>query len=310
MLQVGAPCSESWDGMRADGAEVRGARFCDACGKSVHDLTGVTERRALAMFAVFGSGGLCGRLRVGPDGAAVFAPVPPPRQAPRHLPMAMFAAVTAAAMTACSPASTMPSASPGGGALGLAGGRAGDAAATSELASPGPSAAVSSPSPPPAHVDSDGDSIPDDVDACPGQAGPQSPDPGKNGCHVGVVVGQSDVVIRPVIDFAFGSKIPAAESTTLLEEIAKVLADHPEIRAIELTGHSSPDEGNGKALSLARAEAVRAILIKLGISADRLITLGAASDSPRAPNTTNDNRAKNRRLELRVVPRKEAGSST
>ena len=53
-----------------------------------------------------------------------------------------------------------------------------------------------------------------------------------------------------------------------------------------------------KALSQARAEAVRAWLITAGVSADRLTANGYGDARPLAPNLTERARARNRRVQF------------
>ena len=50
----------------------------------------------------------------------------------------------------------------------------------------------------------------------------------------------------------------------------------------------------------ARAEAVRKALIQRGIAATRLTAQGYGQDKPIAPNTTDDGRQKNRRVQFAI----------
>ena len=72
---------------------------------------------------------------------------------------------------------------------------------------------------------------------------------------------------------------------------------------MEIVGHTD-SKGNDKKnrkLSLDRADAVREQLIKSDIDGDRLTTRGAGEDEPLDSNETEEGRAKNRRIEFRVV---------
>jgi len=90
------------------------------------------------------------------------------------------------------------------------------------------------------------------------------------------------------------------ESQPTLEEIAKLLKEDPSLR-LHVVGHT---DNQGKAdynLDLSRrraASVVRELTGKMGIAADRLDAFGCGLYSPVAPNSTDDGRAKNRRVEL------------
>lgn len=55
---------------------------------------------------------------------------------------------------------------------------------------------------------------------------------------------------------------------------------------------------SNKTLSEARAKSVVTAIVSQGISADRLTPVGFGQDKPVADNTTEEGRAKNRRVEL------------
>jgi len=90
------------------------------------------------------------------------------------------------------------------------------------------------------------------------------------------------------------------ESQPVLEEIGKLLRDDPSLR-LHVVGHT---DNQGKAdynLDLSRrraASVVRELTGKMGIAADRLDAFGCGLYSPMAPNSTEDGRSKNRRVEL------------
>lgn len=90
------------------------------------------------------------------------------------------------------------------------------------------------------------------------------------------------------------------ESKRSLEQIAALLKKDAKL-TLHLVGHT---DGQGKLeanfnLSKRRAEAVKAALVKdYAIAAARLTANGVASLAPVAPNTSEEGRAKNRRVEL------------
>lgn len=103
--------------------------------------------------------------------------------------------------------------------------------------------------------------------------------------------------------FDFNKAEIKPESKATLEEIAKMLKAEPNL-ALHVVGHTD-NVGNYEfnlGLSKRRAEAVVAALTgEYGIAANRLTANGVANLAPVAVNTTDEGRAKNRRVEL--VPR-------
>ena len=77
-LPIANPCHENWDAMHAEGG---GARFCDQCSKSVHNLSDMTESDAQELLAApRGKDGLCIRYTAEPSGKVRFRT--PSTQAP------------------------------------------------------------------------------------------------------------------------------------------------------------------------------------------------------------------------------------
>ncbi len=157
--------------------------------------------------------------------------------------------------------------------------------------------------------DLDGDGIADAEDACPKEPGGPDPDPKKNGCpHLTVT--PTEIVIHRQVQFRFGQSSLAQTvdpvSDDLLTEVRNSMVNHPEIAQIEVQGHADhvgPDAYN-QTLSQARAEAVRAWLIKQGIPGDRLVAKGYGSKAPVASNDSETGRQENRRVQFIIVPKK------
>jgi OOP family OmpA-OmpF porin len=72
---------------------------------------------------------------------------------------------------------------------------------------------------------------------------------------------------------------------------------------IEISGHTSTTGGytHNVTLSKNRAKAVLQFLVEKGINLNRLTSAGYGSDSPIAPNSTEENRQMNRRVEVKVL---------
>lgn len=106
----------------------------------------------------------------------------------------------------------------------------------------------------------------------------------------------------PAVEFEAGSARLGAAAQRQLDATAARLAAAPKQR-LAIVGHTD-DAGAPEAnlaLSLQRAQAVRAYLEARGIDARRLEIRGAGAGEPRADNTTPEGRARNRRIELRAL---------
>lgn len=91
-----------------------------------------------------------------------------------------------------------------------------------------------------------------------------------------------------------------AESWSSIEQIARLLAENPELNVI-IVGHTDNQGGIQYNLDLSqrRAAAVRDALVeRYGIEIDRLAAVGIGFFAPVASNRTEQGRAKNRRVEL------------
>lgn len=87
-----------------------------------------------------------------------------------------------------------------------------------------------------------------------------------------------------------------------LRNIVDILRAYPDVE-IQLGGYTdkSANEQMDRRLSQDRADAVRMALVKMGIGESRISAEGYGSAYPLVPNDSEANRAKNRRIDLRVV---------
>ena len=90
-------------------------------------------------------------------------------------------------------------------------------------------------------------------------------------------------------------------SAATLDEVANLLKIDRVLK-LEISGHTdnTGDKAHNLKLSEDRAQAVvKALVAKYGVDAKRLTAKGYGDTKPVAPNTTEDNKARNRRVELR-----------
>jgi outer membrane protein OmpA-like peptidoglycan-associated protein len=103
--------------------------------------------------------------------------------------------------------------------------------------------------------------------------------------------------------FQTGSAVIDARSYELLDAIAQVLTEHPELLQVSVEGHtdSDGDDKANKKLSQERAAAVVAYLVAKGVTEDRLVAVGWGEEKPIAANDTPENKAANRRVEFLIT---------
>lgn len=155
--------------------------------------------------------------------------------------------------------------------------------------------------------DTDGDGIRDDTDACKEEKGAPNPeDPTKHGCPL-VVVTAAEIVITQQVQFETDRAVIRPESNALLEEVASVILKHPEILKIEVQGHTDNrgTRWRNRQLSQQRAEAVRQALLARGVAPGLLEAKGYGPDVPIADNATLEGQSKNRRVQFKIVEKKE-----
>jgi OmpA-OmpF porin, OOP family len=210
--------------------------------------------------------------------------------------------------------------------------------ATSAAAPPPPPPPAPAPPPPPPPVigtagDRDGDGVPDDQDVCPDVPGtpemdgcpdrdgdfipdpedrcPDEPGPAENdGCPVQGPVVQIEterISLKDSIHFDTDKATIKAESNPILDAIAGLLRDHPELRRVRVEGHTD-NRGTAaynKDLSQRRARSVVRALVQRGIDPGRLLSEGYGFDRPVASNATALGRAKNRRVEFMILEERQ-----
>ncbi|MCC7463151.1 MAG: OmpA family protein [Gammaproteobacteria bacterium] len=157
-----------------------------------------------------------------------------------------------------------------------------------------PAPVVAAPAPPPPPADTDGDSVTDNLDQCPGTPAGVAVDTA--GCP------RRGSITLEGVTFEFNSDRLTEASRGVLDGIAADLRKHPRLR-IELQGHTDSvgaDQYN-LALSQKRADAVRTHLVEQGVPAGQLQAKGYGESRPVADNATAAGRAANRRVVMLVL---------
>ncbi len=174
-------------------------------------------------------------------------------------------------------------------------------------------------------LDSDGDGVVDRVDRCPGTPAGRKVD--ASGCELD---GDGDGVVDALDkcpDTPKGDKVDAKGCTLLstiqlkgvnfdndsaairedaksiLDEMVAILKRYPDMK-VEVAGHtdSRSTDAYNEGLSQRRAQSVCDYFIQMGIDAARLMPKGYGESQPIADNATDEGRAANRRVELRIQP--------
>lgn len=88
-----------------------------------------------------------------------------------------------------------------------------------------------------------------------------------------------------------------------LDKLSEVLSKYDQTN-IKVLGHTDDtgDEGYNQALSERRSDAVAVYLRDGGVQDQRISSEGQGELAPRAPNDTADNRTRNRRVEIDLIP--------
>ncbi|GAA4358915.1 DUF5723 family protein [Hymenobacter saemangeumensis] len=147
--------------------------------------------------------------------------------------------------------------------------------------------------------DADGDTVLDKDDECPHTPGPVA----NKGCPV-IAAAEQKVLNTAFanLQFAFNKDIILAASYPSLNELAQLLQARPEFR-LRLRGYTD-NVGTPQynlTLSRKRAEAVKRYLVGKGVPAEHIRSEYFGRKNPVATNKTAAGRARNRRVEMKVL---------
>lgn len=145
--------------------------------------------------------------------------------------------------------------------------------------------------------DTDGDGIPDDMDVCPNEPGPAS----TKGCPIEKIAVAITADFKNIL-FNFGKSTIKPESGAIIARAAKTMNEQIPNSSFYIDGFTDNvgSVARNKALSKARAQSVVNLLIKDGVSKDRLLARGFGKEYPKCTNSTEEGRQCNRRVEVSI----------
>jgi len=93
-----------------------------------------------------------------------------------------------------------------------------------------------------------------------------------------------------------------------LGNVVETLVTYPQT-AIDVIGHADSDGSDAlnQALSERRAASVRDFLVSRGVQPVRIVAIGRGESQPLVPNTSPENKAKNRRVQILLTPVTQGG---
>jgi outer membrane protein OmpA-like peptidoglycan-associated protein/outer membrane protein W len=157
-------------------------------------------------------------------------------------------------------------------------------------------------------LDNDGDGVPDTADKCGDQPETKNGFQDDDGCpdEIPAKVKKFTGAIKG-INFKTGSADILATSNNVLDLAVGVLKEFPDLK-IEIQGHTDDQPlkkgglfANNTELSQSRADSVKAYFVAKGIEDNRVIAKGFGDTVPVDPKKTAAARAKNRRVEFKLV---------
>ncbi|EXS69790.1 OmpA family protein [Sphingobium sp. Ant17] len=129
------------------------------------------------------------------------------------------------------------------------------------------------------------------------------------GTGVDVIRDGDDLLLRMPsgITFAYDRADVQPQFQPTLNDVASVLAQYPKTY-IDVFGHTDSDgaDAYNQTLSERRAQAVSSYLVSRGVQSARIGTRGFGETQPIASNATEEGKAANRRVEIKISPVTEA----
>lgn len=160
--------------------------------------------------------------------------------------------------------------------------------------------------------DNDADSIPDVDDKCPSEAETKNGVDDTDGCPDLIRVEAGQIRTLEPIFFDYNRAKIQARSEPMLVEMANLIKSREDLGRIAIEGHTDDRGAAGYNLTLSqdRAAAVLRFLVASGVDAARLQSQGFGKARPIDDNKTEDGRARNRRVDFRLVDLSGAGADS
>jgi len=112
----------------------------------------------------------------------------------------------------------------------------------------------------------------------------------------------TSLIMSSAVLFDFDSFQLKPDAKAILDTVADFLKDYSYTKIV-VEGHTDNigSEDYNLRLSKKRAESVAGYLVKKGIPDNKIETIGYGESRPKYPNTSEENRRKNRRVEIKVI---------
>jgi len=153
--------------------------------------------------------------------------------------------------------------------------------------------------------DNDADRIPDVDDQCPNEPETYNGKDDQDGCpdQGDVVLTGTDIKILKKVYFEYDSAKIKEVSYVILDAVAATINNNPQIERIAVQGHADErgDDDYNLRLTADRAASVVTYLIKKGVKATKLTSMGYGENCPMDPGHNEAAWEKNRRVEFKVL---------
>ena len=157
--------------------------------------------------------------------------------------------------------------------------------------------------------DTDKDGVPVPEDKCPDKPETANGFEDEDGCPDEkplVQLKETEVQINQKIQFGKDKATIEPSSNMVIEAVAKLVKQNPELNLIEIGGHASKEgnEQHNLQLTQQRVDAVMAALAKQGVEKNRMVAQGYGSYCPVDGGESEEALEKNRRVEFHILYRK------